>query len=125
MVDISIHLPPHVQELCNHLILENIGEDLGDVASARDWLPQQETRRFDYRYRQLRELLVPYHHELELLPKPTRESGLIPDELLQRFGSEIDDDPVPELDLDGADLVEEENIVQAFQHQLQNIALTD
>ena len=123
--DISTHLPPHTQELCNRLIFESVGEDLSDVASSREWLPQQETRRFDYRYRQLRDLLAPHHDELELLPKPTKSSGLIPEELIQCFGGDIDNSHVQELDLEGVDAVEERDVDRAFQQQLQDLVLDE
>ena len=66
-----------------------------------------------------------YHHELELLPKPTKDSGLIPDELLQRYGGDFDEDNMQEVDLDGVDLVEERDVIRAFQQQIQDIALND
>lgn len=82
-------------------------------------------RRFEYRYRRLREMLTAHPEPVAILPKPTKTSGLVPPELLRRFGGETSTEDLENLDLGLDEIHDLEPIEQQLEQDLRDLALDD
>lgn len=124
-LDIFSYLPPDTLEICQNLLGE-IGEDINDTSSAKQWVPTLGLRRFEIRYERLRELLTAHPGPIAVYRNPTKESGLVPQVLLDRFGGEEIVDEVETLDIQGADMVEADvGVEERFRQDLHSLELED